>query len=78
MTFNFDASNVDPGSVEFAGAKSIRWNFEDVNSDGHLDLLLHFKTEKVTLTVDSENANLMGKTYDNIYIQGKDTVNIVH
>ncbi len=50
---------------------------EDVDGDGDLDLLLHFKTQELSLTNDSTTANLTGTTYGGQAIQGTDTVNIV-
>jgi len=42
---DFKASDVDPETVEFAGAKPVRWKLEDVDEDGDLDMLFHFKTQ---------------------------------
>jgi hypothetical protein len=50
---------------------------EDVNRDGYLDLLLHFRTQDLNLTQDSAEATLTGKTMDGTPITGTDTVNIV-
>jgi hypothetical protein len=49
----FNASTVDPDSVEFAGAEPVRWKLEDVDEDGDLDMLFHFKTQD--LRKDDEN-----------------------
>jgi hypothetical protein len=40
-TDDFDASTVDPVTVEFAGASPLRWVIEDVDGDGDVDLLFH-------------------------------------
>jgi len=57
-TNDFDASNVDPNpeSVTFAGAKPVRCKLCDVDGDGDVDMLFHFKTQKL---VKSDN-NLDG------------------
>lgn len=76
-TGDFDASTVDPDTVEFAGAEPVRWALEDVDDDSDLDLLLHFKTQDLDLTEDSTEATLTGETLDGVQIEGTDTVNIV-
>jgi hypothetical protein len=76
-TDDFDASEVDPETVEFAGAAPERWTSEDVDGDGDLDLLFHFDTENLNLTEDSEDATLTGLTLDGYEITGTDSVRIV-
>ncbi len=44
-TDGFDAGNIDPTTVTFAGAAPVRWKLEDVDDDGDKDMLLHFKTQ---------------------------------
>ena len=78
-TDDFDASDVDPTTVEFAGAEPVRWTVEDVcPTDGQDDLLLFFKTQELDLDEDSTDATLTGYTYDGLNrLIGKDAVNIV-
>ena len=77
-TDDFDASTVDPDTVFFAGASPVRWTLEDVDSDGDLDLLFHFKTQELLdLDGNSTEATLTGETFDGTPIQGTDAVNIV-
>lgn len=77
-TDDFDASDVDPTTVEFAGAEPVRWTMEDVDGDGDLDMLFHFKTQDLEeLDEDSTDATLTGQTTGGIPIAGADTVNIV-
>ncbi|MCX5885310.1 MAG: hypothetical protein NT096_05300 [Proteobacteria bacterium] len=75
----FDASTVDWGTVEFAGAPalSIGGSPEDVNSDGLLDLVLHFSTQSLNLTSGDTEACLTGKTLSGQEFKGCDSVNIV-
>lgn len=76
-TNSFDASTVDPSTVEFAGASPVRWTMEDVDFDGDMDLLFHFKTQELSLNENSTEAALTGTTYGGQPIEGTDTVNIV-
>lgn len=77
-TEDFDAGNVDPATVEFAGASPVRWTIEDVcPGDGYDDLLLHFKTQELNLDENSTEAILTGYDYNGEFIWGVDSVNIV-
>jgi hypothetical protein len=57
-TKDFDASDVDPSTVWFAGAKAQRCTLEDVDEDGDLDLLCFFKTQDLNLGAHDESATL--------------------
>jgi len=76
-TDDFDSSNIDPATVIFSDAQPVRWVIEDVDDDGDLDLLFHFKTQELNLTKSSTEATLTGWTYGGNPIEGTDTVNIV-
>lgn len=76
-TVDFDTINIDPETVEFAGAQPLRWRVEDVDQDGDLDLLFHFETQELDLNEDSTEATLTGKTYEDDDITGTDYVRIV-
>jgi hypothetical protein len=76
-TDDFDASDVDPDTVLFAGASPVRWTMEDVDGDGDVDMLFHFKTQELELDAASTEATLTGDTVDGTHIQGTDSVNIV-
>ncbi|MCH7558598.1 MAG: hypothetical protein IIB56_14225 [Planctomycetes bacterium] len=70
----FNAGTIDPGTVLFAGASPVRSTLEDVDEDGDLDMLFHFKTQDlVDLNENSTEATL---TVDGI-AAGTDTVRIV-
>ena len=77
-TGDFDASTTDPGTVTFAGASPLRWALEDVDNDGDMDMLFHFKTQDLGLDTNSTQATLTGATSNGWFIiTGTDTVNIV-
>jgi hypothetical protein len=76
-TENFDASTIEPDTVEFADAHPVRYTMEDVDGDGDLDMLFHFKTQDLDLVKDSTEAALTGETTDGTLIEGWDTVKIV-
>ena len=76
-TDEFDASTIDPETVSFAAAAAERCTEEDIDFDGDMDLLFHFKTQELNLDKDSTEATLAGTTYDGQAIEGTDTVNIV-
>ncbi len=78
-TEDFDAGTIDPDTVEFAGAKPVRWKLCDVDGDGNEDMLFHFKTQELfekDLNEDSTEAMLTG-TADGNEISGTDRVWIV-
>jgi hypothetical protein len=72
-----DASTLDPVTVVFAGAAPLRWAMEDVDSDGDLDLIFHFKIQELNLYADSTDAALTGQTFNEVPVERTDTVNIV-
>jgi hypothetical protein len=48
-TDDFDASQVDAGTVVFAGASAVHSALEDVDGDGDLDMVLHFQVQETNL-----------------------------
>ncbi len=76
-TDEFDASTVDPATVLFAGAAPLRWAMEDVDYDGDLDMVFHFKAQELSLNIDSTEATLTGQTLGGTPFESTDTVNIV-
>lgn len=76
-TDELDVSTVDPVTVLFAGASPLRWTMKDMDTDGDMDLLVHFKILELDLDETSIEASLIGETFDGQAIQGTDSVNIV-
>lgn len=76
-TEDFDATAVNPCTVMFADASPLKWCVEDVDFDGDLDLVFHFKTQELGLTKDCIDATLTGETIEYQLIQGTDSVRIV-
>lgn len=83
---DFDATNVDPATLIFAGAGTkvvgktdkIMCSLEDANSDGYLDLVCHFVTMELTdVNPGDTSAEVTGNLYDGTPITGSDTINIV-
>jgi len=80
----FDATVVDPDTVMFLDAPPcMKAKLEDVESDGDMDMILHFKTQQLdfSLVVDEGDeypyAYLTGETIYNAPIKGKDTVRLI-
>jgi hypothetical protein len=56
---DFVAGNINPDTVEFAGASPVRSSLCDVDKDGDMDMLFHFRTQDLTeLNEDSTEATL--------------------
>ena len=84
----FDVTDVDVETLEFgpAGATPAHDltdadvyadHLQDVDLDGFMDLVCHFKTQEVGLVAGSSDATLTGETTDGVIVYGTDSVNIV-
>ncbi|MFO7948390.1 MAG: hypothetical protein R6V19_16430 [Armatimonadota bacterium] len=88
----FDAHDIIPQSIKFAGASPIRWTYEDVGvspstpdgkaypPDGDLDLLLHFNKQDLNLQKGQETACITGVYKPNghyVSFQACDTVKVL-
>jgi hypothetical protein len=81
---NFDATQVDPATVTLANASiglkgngSFMASFEDANSDGLLDLVVHVSASALQLTAGDTQAALAGRTFEGRQINGSDSVRVV-
>ena len=80
-TATFDATTVDPMSVEFgpSGASETHGtgHIEDADGDGDDDLVLHFRTQDTGIQCADTSASLMGQTFGGQSILGSDSINTV-
>ena len=77
-TTTFDATTVNPMSVRFgpngAGEAHGQGHLEDVDGDGDLDLVLHFRTQAAGIVCGATSASLTGQTFGGQSISGSDSV----
>ena len=81
-TPSFDITQLDPASVRFgpnqAGESHNKGHLEDVDNDGDIDLILHFKTQETGIQNTDTYACLTGATLNGVPIQGCDATKIIH
>jgi len=82
-TKDLDATAVDHTTVTFEGASETHINLktgeprrheEDVDGDGDVDLVFHFRLGDTGLDCFSDDGTLRGETYDGIPVEGTDAV----
>jgi hypothetical protein len=85
-TAEFNAANVDHTTVRFEGAPEchrdkkndvVRRHEDDVDGDGDTDLVFHFRVGDTNLTRNSTEGKLEGQTYDGIFFEGVDAVQVI-
>ena len=80
-TATFDATTVDPTTVRFGKtgteATPVQFALKDVDLDGDIDRILHFKTQNTGILCGDTSASLTGQTFDGQMIKGSDSVNTV-
>ena len=77
---DFDAMQVDFSTVTFGpdGASTAHdGHVEDVNDDGFMDAVFHFKTQETGIVCGDTEATLNGEIFDGTPITGTDTINTV-
>ena len=77
-TDDFDASTVDGSTVVFAGAGPAHGegHLEDVDGDGDVDWIGHFRTQETSIGPEDTGASLVGQTTDGQDLEGSDVVSI--
>jgi len=82
-TADFDATTISGNTVRLAGVMADHFVLEDVDGDGDLDLILHFRTQEVLEALgldlssgepETVNAELTGETVDEVMIEGFDMI----
>ncbi|MFC2167090.1 hypothetical protein ACFLQZ_03915 [Acidobacteriota bacterium] len=78
-TVSFEASNIDASTVRFgpSNAQPVHYALEDVDWDGDLDMIFHFRTQDVGIECGDSSLSLTGEIVDNIDIKGTDSVRTV-
>jgi len=80
-TDTFDASTVDPSTLLFGAtgseAASVQSALEDVDGDGDIDMILHFKTQETGIQSGDISASLTGGTFSGQIIQGSNCIKTV-
>lgn len=80
-TEDFDAATIDADAVWFGPAEAEKAHKKahviDVDADGDLDLLLHFRTQDTGIASGDIEACLTGQTFDGVSITGCDSVRTV-
>jgi hypothetical protein len=80
-TDTFDATTVDPLTVQFGQSSAVeahgKGHIEDADGDGDFDLVLHFNTQDTGIVCGDTSASLTGMTFDGQTIEGSDSINTV-
>ena len=78
---SFDAASVDATTVWFgktgSEAEPVHHALDDVDDDGDMDMIFHFRTQETGLEAEDTEAILTGLTIYGIEITGTDSVRIV-
>lgn len=80
-TDTFDATTVNSATVRFGAtgteAAPVQSSLEDVDGDGDIDMILHFKTQDTGIRCGDSFASLTGETSSGQAIEGFDSIKTV-
>ncbi len=78
-TEGFDATTVDIETVTFGPneAPVVHYGYEDIDDDGDIDLILHFRTQATGIAQDDTEVTLTGVTDSGTVFTGTDVIKIV-
>jgi len=78
-TEGFDATTVDIETVKFGPneAPPVHFAYEDIDDDGDIDLILHFRTQATGIAEDDTEVTLTGVTDSGTAFTGTDVIKIV-
>jgi hypothetical protein len=80
-TRSFDAATVDPATIHFGAtgieAAPVQFAMQDVDGDGHIDMILHFVTQDTGITCGNASASLTGALFSGVRITGSDSIETV-
>jgi hypothetical protein len=77
-TPTFNAATVNSSTVRFGAngteAAPVQTALQDVDGDGDIDRILHFRTQSTGITCGATSASLTGKTFNGQTINGTDSI----
>lgn len=78
LSNGFNVAEIDPALIRFAEARPVHWALEDVDGDGNMDMILHFRTQELVGLDENSTEAMLWTTNDSpIQIQCSDTVKIL-
>ena len=78
---DFDVNSVNATTVRFGQtvieAEPVHYSFEDVDDDGYIDMIFHFRTQDTDIAPGDTEATLTANTTDGTFISGTDSIRTV-
>jgi len=78
-TEGFDTADVDVTTLKFGPGEATpaHWALEDVDDDGDVDLILHFRTQSTGIAAEDTTVTLTGETTGGLAFTGTNPIKIV-